>query len=153
MANPASDATWTQLVHTKRLASELARGQNGNALELWSTKADSDGLSFLCILTTSRGVIIEVNRTAASFLNVEIDVLRGKSLLTFVARGDTRPFRGRLRTISEAPIEPIVAHLRPRHGTPRRMYLMIEHVARSSRLLWTAGPGPELFPGIDARLR
>ncbi|HXX68066.1 MAG TPA: PAS domain-containing protein [Polyangiaceae bacterium] len=127
----------SQLAVTRRLASELARPRRDTDGPWFSS---FDDVPLVCIVTDPRGRILDANRVAQLFLNVERGLLRRKPLLHFVARRDARRFRMRLQDLRQGPLEPMVVHLRSRKGAACPMVLLIEQVAGRTDLLWTAAP-------------
>jgi PAS domain-containing protein len=129
-----------QLGITRRLASELAPVARAVTADRPALRTPFDDMPMVCLLTDGRGVILDANRAAASFLKIERALLRRRALLHFVARADTRMFRACVREMGDGALEPIVARLRPRGGVPCRMLLVIERVPGRSDVLWTATP-------------
>jgi PAS domain S-box-containing protein len=81
----------------------------------------------ICLVTDQRGVVVDANRTAIEFFNVERRLLVGKPLLFFVARRDTRSFREHVRNLDRHDeLETVVVQLRPRGGSPRPMQLTVQ---------------------------
>ncbi len=102
-----------------------------------------DAHSHIGLVTTSRGVIQDVNLAAQAFFRVGRRILVGKPLLHFVARGDTRAFRDRVRELERSRVapEPFEVQLRPRGARPCRMTLTIERIPAG--FVWWAQPGAE----------
>jgi PAS domain S-box-containing protein len=65
------------------------------------------------VVTDAKGVIREANPRAAEMLGMPSSAMRGKLLIAFVARGDTRIFRQRLGNLGELA----------RTGTPFRVLM------------------------------
>jgi PAS domain-containing protein len=84
-------------------------------------------------VTTHSGVILEATSAAAAFLNMPLDRLLGKPLLHFIARRDTRRFRG---FVKNGAGESIGVDLRPRGGRPHAMVMTVQPAPQ--RLIWTA---------------
>lgn len=127
----------SQLLVTRRLASELAQPRREGGAQWLSSFED---IPLVCIVTDPQGRILDANRVAQLFLNVQPAVLRRKPLLHFVARRDARLFRQRLHDLKEGALEPLIVQLRSRRGAACPMHLLIEHVAGRPDLLWTASP-------------
>lgn len=127
----------SQLLVTRRLASELAQPRR-EAGGRWLSSFED--IPLVCIVTDPHGRIIDANKVAQLFLNVQRGVLRRKPLLHFVARSDAHVFRKRLHDLKEGALEPMVVQLRARKGAACPMHLLIEHVAGRPDLLWTASP-------------
>lgn len=86
-------------------------------------------------ITTTGGVIVHATNAAATFLNVAIEALKGRPLLHFVARGDTRRFRAFVNGGARGVMS---VRLRPRHGTPLAVSMAIHHVP--GRMIWFVDP-------------
>jgi PAS domain S-box-containing protein len=71
------------------------------------------------VMTDGKGVISHANSAASKLLEMSPTALTGKLLISFVARGDTRLFRDRLRALKD-PATPraIALRLRPRGKQP-----------------------------------
>ena len=78
-----------------------------------------DGASEAYVMTDVKGVICHANAAATRLLEMSRTGLEGKLLISFVARGDTRLFRDRLRALKD-PAAPSTLHvrLRPRGKQP-----------------------------------
>lgn len=135
--DPSVGFSVNQLVVTRRLASELAQPHR-EADGPWFSSFDD--IPLVCIVTDPRGRILDANRVAQLFLNMERGVLRLKPLLYFVARRDAPHFRQRLHDLRQGALEPMVVQLRSRRGAACPMHLLIEQVAGRTDLLWTASP-------------
>ncbi|HEY1690861.1 MAG TPA: PAS domain-containing protein [Polyangiaceae bacterium] len=94
------------------------------------------------VTTDARGLILDANEPAASLLALPRAGLAGKLLIGFVARGDTRHFRERLRDVeAETGTGVFEVRLRPRGRSPLRVALSVSSVrgARQERIAfrWT----------------
>src|SRR5215471_1565581 len=86
----ASTASNDELIRAcQRLASERAR-----YYDLFASSRDA------CIVTDAKGVIRDANRRSGEMLGMPPSSLRGKLLIAFVVRGDTRAFRGHLANLA-----------------------------------------------------
>lgn len=65
------------------------------------------------VMTDAKGVICDANAAASTLLEMPPRALAGKLLISFVARGDTRLFRDRLRALKD-PATPRALALRLR---------------------------------------
>lgn len=99
------------------------------------------------VTTDPRGIIREANAAAAGLLGVAQRALPGKLLIGFVARRDTRAFRGKLNALNEEHAQAFSLHLRPRGGAPFRASLSVRSMrsarAEALELRWTIRPGSE----------
>jgi PAS domain-containing protein len=99
-----------------------------------------------CVLTNRRGIILDANRAASSFLNVPHAVLVSRPLINFVARGDTRAFRGRVGELSKTHTTLFELTLRPRSARPRRVEMRVVILPPSWALWCATGIGPNDAP-------
>lgn len=129
----------TNLADLQHVASELKRAPHTATAEC-EIKQAFDDVPLVCILTDSRGVIMDANRVAVSFFRVGRRTLLHKPLLHFVARSDVRAFRERVSRLSELGVNSWTARLRPRGAVPCVMRLAIEPVPATSNVIWTALP-------------
>jgi PAS domain S-box-containing protein len=120
----AATASNDELVQAcERLESERARYH-----DLFASSRD------VCLITDARGVIREANRRAGETLGMSPAALRGKLLIAFVARGDTRDFRGHLANLAELAKSgtPVRVRLRARKGSPFKATLCVDGGRRST---------------------
>jgi PAS domain S-box-containing protein len=98
-----------QLEQTRRLL-ELERARSR---QLFENAPDP------YVTTDAKGFIHDANARGAALLGMPVAALRGKLLISFVARGDTRKFRDRFRALRD-PSTPRVldVHIRPRGQRP-----------------------------------
>jgi PAS domain S-box-containing protein len=89
--------------------------------------------------TDARGVMREANHAAAAFLAHPQELLIGKLLIAFVARGDTRDFRRQLIELGGPEAEPrtFEIRMRPRGGTPLLTSVTVRGVRGTSAHRWT----------------
>ncbi len=92
------------------------------------------------LVTDPRGLIQEVNRAAATLLNIGQEELVGKPLVVYIAAPDRRDFMGRLNQLRVALIEKWDLHLQARQ---QQTFAVICQVAaahyqtdRTPRLYW-----------------
>lgn len=119
----ASTASNDELVRAcQRLASERAR-----YYDLFASSRDA------CIVTDAKGVIRDANRRAGETLGMSPAALRGKLLIAFVARGDTREFRGHLGNLAELATSgrSVRLRMRARKGSPFQATLWVDGGRRS----------------------
>jgi PAS domain S-box-containing protein len=92
--------------------------------------------------TDARGVMREANRAAAAFFAHPQELLVGKLLIAFVARGDTRDFRRHLLALGGPEDEPrtFEVRMRPRGGTPLLTTLSVHAVRGTGGHRWTLRP-------------
>jgi PAS domain S-box-containing protein len=98
-----------------RVAIEELRAQNDTLFEACARLEQEiakyrdlyDGAPDALVTTDERGTILDANVATAALLDFPHEMLAGKLLIAFVARGDTFAFRSHLRQIVEGP----------RHGT------------------------------------
>lgn len=111
-------ASSDELVRTcRQLATERARYYH-----LFASSRDA------CVVTDAKGVIRDANERAGEMLGMSPSALRGKLLIAFVARGDTRAFRhhlGSLATIAAGGC-PIRMRMRARGGAPFEATMWID---------------------------
>jgi PAS domain S-box-containing protein len=120
----ASTASNDELVRTcQRLASERAR-----YYDLFASGRDA------CIITDAKGVIGDANRRAGEALGMSPAALRGKLLIAFVVRGDTREFRSHLAHLAELARSgsPVRLRMRARKGSPFEATLWVDGGRRSA---------------------
>jgi PAS domain S-box-containing protein len=120
----ASTASNDELVHAcQRLASERAR-----YYDLFASSRDA------CIITDAKGVIRDANRRAGDALGMSPAALRGKLLIAFVVRGDTREFRSHLASLGELVRSgsPVRLRMRARKGAPFQATLWVDGGRRSA---------------------
>lgn len=120
----ASTASNDELVRAcRRLASERAR-----YYDLFASSRDA------CIVTDAKGVIRDANRRAGEALGMSPAALRGKLLIAFVVRGDTRQFRGHLANLTELARSgsPVRLRMRARKGSPFQATLSVDGGRRSA---------------------
>jgi len=119
----ASTASNDELVRAcQRLASERAR-----YYDLFASSRDA------CLVTDAKGVIRDANRRAGDALGMSPAALRGKLLIAFVVRGDTREFRSHLANLAELvrSRSPIRLRMRARKGAPFQATLWVDGGRRS----------------------
>jgi hypothetical protein len=92
--------------------------------------------------TTAEGIILEATAPAASLLSVSVAFLRGRPLLHFIARGDTRRFRSLIR--EGIPVASVFVTLRARRGGPHAVPMRIERAA--DHVLWILDEGVSPSP-------
>jgi PAS domain S-box-containing protein len=91
-----------------------------------------------CIVTDRAGSIVQANPAAATLLAIGPEAMRGKLLIAFVARQDTRAFRTRLRALDpNDEVASFEVRLRPRGGTPFSARLSVDPVPSEAGLRWT----------------
>jgi len=120
----ASTASNDELVRAcQRLASERAR-----YYDLFASSRDA------CVVTDSRGVIVDANRRAGDALGMSPAALRGKLLIAFVVRGDTREFRSHLANLAGLVRSgsPVRLRMRARKGAPFQATLWVDGGRRSA---------------------
>lgn len=120
----AATASSDELVQTCRLlATERARYYH-----LFASSRDA------CVVTDAKGVIRDANQRAAEMLGMTPSALRGKLLIAFVARGDTRVFRHHLACVEELADKggSVRMRMRPRGGSPFEATLWVDGGRRSS---------------------
>jgi signal transduction histidine kinase len=105
------------------------------------------------VLTDLTGVVQEANAAGGALFSADPRFLRGRLLVSFVARGDTRAFRDLVRSVAEAPspagAHPFSMRMRPR-GQPvfpcsGRVALLVSPTGKRIALRWIlrhADPGP-----------
>ena len=121
----ASTASNDELVRAcQRLASERAR-----YYDLFASSRDAS------IVTDAKGVIRDANRRAGDALGMSPAALRGKLLIAFVVRGDTRDFRSHLANLGELVRSgsPIRLRMRARKGAPFQATLWVDGGRRSAK--------------------
>jgi PAS domain S-box-containing protein len=96
------------------------------------------------IESDAQGVVREANLAAAALLALPPELLVGKLLISFVARGDTRAFRGYLAALG-APEPPeatrtFEVRLRPRGGSPFLASVSVRAVRGAGAHRWTLRP-------------
>ncbi|HEX8790452.1 MAG TPA: PAS domain-containing protein [Polyangiaceae bacterium] len=117
----AATASSDELVRTCRLlATERARYYH-----LFASGRDA------CVITDAKGVIRDANQRAGEMLGMSPSALRGKLLIAFVARGDTRSFRQHLTGLAELA----------GRGSPVRLRMRARGAAPFDATLWVDG-GP-----------
>jgi PAS domain S-box-containing protein len=100
------------------------------------------------LVTDARGEVRDANRRAGALLAMPLHALRGKLLIGFVARQDTKVFRDRLRSLDSAgEVDPIELRMRPRGGDVFRATLLVRPIRdlggeRVLRYRWTLRPIP-----------
>ncbi len=103
-----------------------------------------DGAADAYVETDAQGVVREANRAAAALVALPQELLVGKLLISFVARGDTRAFRGYLAGLggSEASEETqtFEVRIRPRGGTPFVAAVSVRAVRGAGAHRWTLRP-------------
>jgi PAS domain S-box-containing protein len=78
-----------------------------------------DGAQDAYVMTDSKGVICDANSAASALLEMQPSALAGKLLISFVARGDTRVFRDRLRALKDPHASrTMTLQIRPRGKRP-----------------------------------
>jgi PAS domain S-box-containing protein len=120
----ASTASNDELVRAcQRLASERAR-----YYDLFASSRDAS------IITDAKGVIRDANRRAGDALGMSSAALRGKLLIAFVVRGDTREFRSHLANLGDLVKSgrPIRLRMRARKGAPFQATLWVDGGRRSA---------------------
>jgi PAS domain S-box-containing protein len=120
----AATASNDELVRTcQRLAFERAR-----YYDLFANSRDA------CVITDAKGVIRDANRRAGEMLGMTAAALRGKLLIAFVVRGDTREFRGLLANLAELAKSgvPFGVRMRARKGSPFEATLLVDGERRST---------------------
>ncbi len=99
------------------------------------------------LVTDERAVVRDVNAAAEEFFCVGRIAIVGKPLLYFVARGDTRMFRERVRVLRT--VRSLLLELRPRGGRACVMRLTVERAPAS--YIWWAMPASGCTAGRSAR--
>ncbi len=135
----AATASSDELVRTCRLlATERARYYH-----LFASSRDA------CVVTDGKGVIRDANQRAAEMLGMPPGALRGKLLIAFVARGDTRSFRHHLAGLEALAGKgaSVRLRMRSRGGSPFEATLWVDGGRRSSSdepvsYRWTMHPHP-----------
>lgn len=120
----AATASSDELVQTCRLlATERARYYH-----LFASSRDA------CVVTDAKGVIRDANQRAGDMLGIAPGSLRGKLLIAFVARGDTRTFRQHLGKLAELAERgsPVRLRMRARGGSPFDATMWIDGGRRPS---------------------
>ncbi len=120
----ASTASNDELVRAcQRLASERAR-----YYDLFANSRDA------CIVTDAKGVIRDANRRAGDALGMSAAALRGKLLIAFVVRGDTREFRSHLANLGDLVRSgsPVRLRMRARKGVPFQATLWVDGGRRAA---------------------
>jgi PAS domain S-box-containing protein len=120
----ASTASNDELLRAcQRLASERAR-----YYDLFASSRDA------CVVTDAKGVIRDANRRAGEALGMAPAALRGKLLIAFVVRGDTREFRNHLASLAELARSgsPLRLRMRARKGSPFRATLWVDGGRRTN---------------------
>jgi PAS domain S-box-containing protein len=113
----------TQLLDAARHAGVLLERERSKYIDLFEHDPDAH------IVTNLGGTIDEANSAAGALFRTEADFLRGRSLITFVARGDTDAFRSLLRRLQSgdqaAARDPTQAALRMR---PRGQSVFVAYI-------------------------
>ena len=120
----ASTASNDELVR----ACQLLAAERARYYDLFASSRDA------CIVTDAKGVIRDANRRAGNALGMSPAALRGKLLIAFVVRGDTREFRSHLANLGELVRtgSPIRLRMRARKGAPFQATLWVDGGRRSA---------------------
>jgi PAS domain S-box-containing protein len=133
----------------RRLHEDLERACRYLEVERAKYLDELESTSDAHVETDARGVVREANRRASELFRLAPLILKGKLLIAFVARQDTKLFRERLRTVQQEGDDPssFELRMRPRGGAVFRATLSVRPVRdlggeRAIGYRWSIRPVP-----------